>query len=254
MCTVTYIPTGNDSFLLTSNRDEAPGRASLDLRLIEQNGKQLLFPKDKGGKGSWITVADSNQMVCLLNGAFIKHKHRPPYKHSRGLVVLGFFDYPDAESFFRDFDFSGLEPFTLVIYDNGDLWEFRWDEVEKHVKRLDAMEKYIWSSCTLYDETMHQKRESWFADWLDQQSGFTMEGIRNFHLTAGDGDPRNDVVMNRDGKVQTVSVTNIVKTIDLFEMHFKDLLNNEDRQTKLPIRSQTPLPKPQTVDRRPKYI
>jgi len=159
MCTVTYIPIGENKFIFTSNRDEAPKRSATGMIEKKLDAKSLLFPQDAKAKGTWISISNKNQLVCILNGAFIKHKHRPPYRLSRGIMALDFFNYPTATDFFEKFDFEGIEPFTMIIFDDGKLYEFRWDEKEKHIVQLDILKQYIWSSCTLYTEEIFIKME-----------------------------------------------------------------------------------------------
>lgn len=227
MCTVTYLPTGKDQFILTSNRDEQPGRSPESIRLIQEADWLLAFPPDQPTGGAWIAAASDNRAVCLLNGAFVKHHHRPPYKRSRGTMVLEFFQYGSAENFFTTYDFVGMEPFTMVIYDRGQLFELRWDEVRTHVRPLDAAQTYLWSSSTLYDEEMQQKRLDWFEEWLDGQTGFAQEAILDFHHHAGDGNPWSDVIMNRNGVVRTVSITSIHKGNDKISIRYEDLLREK---------------------------
>ena len=113
MCTVTYIPN-KDGFILTSNRDENAARSPKNITRIDQNGTELVFPRDTTAGGTWIAVSETNRMVCVLNGAFDKHKHRPPYRRSRGLLVLDFFNFPNAESFFEEVDFLIFFFFDIV--------------------------------------------------------------------------------------------------------------------------------------------
>lgn len=227
MCTVTYIPKENNEFILTQNRDESPNRPAHNLEKINQNGKQLLFPKDAGAGGTWIAVSDSNQLVSILNGAFDKHKHRPPYRKSRGIMALDFFDFPSAEQFFRDYNFKEIEPFTMLIYDKEKLFDFRWDEQYKYIEELETNQSHIWASSTLYTKEARMKRKIWFEKWQKERTDFSQSAILEFHRTAGDGDPENDLVMNRANKVRTTSITSIVKSDSQAGMYFSDLLNGK---------------------------
>jgi uncharacterized protein with NRDE domain len=150
MCTVTFIPQEKNGFILSSNRDVNAERSPQSISQIRQNGKTLTFPRDVTAGGTWIAFSDSDQMVCLLNGAFENHKHNPPYRRSRGLMVLDYFDFPTTEDFIAQYDFEGIEPFTFIIYDNGNLHELRWDEQQLHHTPLSTSGYYIWSSSTLY--------------------------------------------------------------------------------------------------------
>jgi uncharacterized protein with NRDE domain len=164
MCTVTYLPLGNDEFCLTSNRDETPSRQPMELYYDEANN--LLFPKEPKHGGTWISASADNRLVCLLNGAFQKHKHEPPYRRSRGLVVLDYFEYGTTAQFVTNYYFDGIEPFTMVIVDNGKLFDFRWDGAAKHLLELDPEKPHIWSSSTLYNDEIKNKRIAWFQNWL----------------------------------------------------------------------------------------
>ncbi len=70
MCTVTYLPLGNNNFILTSNRDETPLRKTIPPKEYDENGVELTYPKDELAGGTWIGLSDKNRLVCLLNGGF----------------------------------------------------------------------------------------------------------------------------------------------------------------------------------------
>ncbi|GJM35784.1 MAG: hypothetical protein DHS20C18_47850 [Saprospiraceae bacterium] len=226
MCTVTYLPLGGNHFVITSNRDEQPARSPKRISIMETQGMQLCFPQDTSG-GSWIAISNTNRVVCLLNGAFEKHHHEPPYKRSRGLMLLDFFEFPNAEKFFSTYDFEGMEPFTMIIVDDGKLFELRWDEKKIHQTKLDHTTGFLWSSATLYDASVKKKRQGWFEQWKGQHQNFSPESILRFHQTAGDGDPWNDVIMNRAGIVRTVSITQVIKSTGQLKMDYHDLLNGQ---------------------------
>lgn len=233
MCTVTYIPNGAGSFILTTNRDEQAVRSPKDLSKVA-GVPQLLFPRDGGAGGSWVVTSDTGQAVCILNGAFERHQRRSDYRLSRGIMALAFFAFPSVENFVQNFDFQDIEPFTMIIYEPEALYELRWDEQRPHLKALDIEGYHIWSSATLYEPLVQAKREQWFADWLRGRQDFSLDAIMDFHQNAGDGDPWNDVVMNR-GFVQTVSITNIIKTPHTSTMRYHDLLRGAVKQDQLII-------------------
>lgn len=234
MCTVTYLPLPEEQFLFTSNRDESPLRAASNIQRSFTAGKTLLYPQDSYAKGTWIAIADTRQLVCILNGAFVKHKHQPPYRMSRGLMALQFFDYADADHFFKEFAFKGMEPFTMIIYDQGKLYTLYWDETTPHIKLLDPQQTHIWSSSTLYPPALQTKRAQWFANWEAQQDGYTSASIMDFHRTGGEHDPENDLVMNRQGIVQTTSITHIVAGKETYQMQYNNLLDGNTEEQSLP--------------------
>src|SRR6476619_3650958 len=114
MCTVSFVPFTKNHFILTSNRDEttARGLASSPV-IIEKETYKLVCPIDPLASGTWIAASNYGDMICLLNGAFKRHKHLPPYRKSRGLVVLDYFDTGEPEKFAAEYDLSNIEPFTM---------------------------------------------------------------------------------------------------------------------------------------------
>ena len=226
MCTVTYLPTGKDAFILTSNRDESSIRPTHPPTIAEVDGLQLLFPKDTFAGGSWICLSDQNRMVNLLNGAFEKHEWNPPYRKSRGLVLLDIFKYSKPDQFISEYDLDGIEPFTMVIYDQGNLSEFRWDGKERSLKSKSPDQPHIWSSASLYPKHVREKRKEWFETWLKGRKQYDSEEILHFHKHGGEGDKENDLIMNRYNMVQTVSITSIIKEPGNATMIYNDLIKN----------------------------
>lgn len=221
MCTVTYLPSPR-GYILTHNRDEAPARSP---NKITRSGK-LLFPRDTKAGGAWVVVNQQGHTACLLNGAFLKHKHQPPYRRSRGLLLLDFFDNPDSDAFFADYALEDIEPFTLLFFKLGAVTEFRWDGNQRHRKELSPEKTHFWCSATLYPPAMQALREQVFRDWLAQPRDKRRlpSGILKLHLSGTVGDPENDFVMNRGGRVCTVSVTQVVCQEKNIRMRYFDLL------------------------------
>jgi len=226
MCTVTFIPQGDRAFI-THNRDEKSSRAkAIAPKEYIINGYTLLFPRDGGAGGSWMAVNDCGTAAVLLNGGFIKHLHQPPYRKSRGLVFLEIIAAGDALTSYHKIDLTGIEPFTVILWNNTVLHECRWDGQRKHINQPDATIPHTWSSATLYDETIVAKRKSWFNQWLRQHPTPLMEDIIQFHLCAGDGDVHNDLRMNRHGELLTVSITAIEINDRTSLMQYADLQQN----------------------------
>lgn len=224
MCVLTYLPVKNGYFI-TSNRDEAMARpAAIFPQVYEVNGKQLYFPKDQLGGGTWIAT-DGNTTVCLLNGGYKNHVRKPPYRQSRGLVVTDFFGFDTVEEFYENYFFDGIEPFTLVIfsYERGDLIEIRWTGEKADFNAFDLTQPRIWSSATLYSDEIISERESWFAKFL-KAGNITAERILHFHHVGGKGDEQNDMKMNRAGNLKTVAITQFEKNNARFTIRYEDLI------------------------------
>ena len=227
MCTVTYLPVGNNQFILTSNRDETPLRKTIPPANYDEHGVALMYPKDEIAGGTWIGLSEKNRLVCLLNGGFDLHQRKGPYTMSRGLIVKKILSVENAVSFINDFDFENIEPFTLILVDwNLQLatYELVWDGLEKHFQEI-PQEPRIWSSSTLYTQEMKQLRKNWFRTWLSANNPFQQEHIIDFHSTSDKGTPEVSLKMKRNF-VETVSITSVKKEDDI-SMVYHDFLNGK---------------------------
>lgn len=231
MCTVTIIPKGKNDFTLTSNRDEAPERQSLNPDFYKINGVDVLFPKDELSGGTWVGVSEKNRVVCLLNGGFVIHKRALNYRLSRGVVVKDFMVANNIFDALSNYSLDGIEPFTMVIADwNASLmfFELVWDGQERHVTQLPNAPK-IWSSSTLYSKAMATERLSWFNTFKNKNE-LDASAVLNFHKTAGNAHKDYGVIMDR-GFVKTTSITQITKVNNVINMRFESLSNNTVTQT-----------------------
>ncbi len=227
MCTVTLIPTQENNFILTSNRDEAVNRKTLLPEFYKVNKTRMLFPKDAVAGGTWIGVSDKNTMICLLNGGFEIHERQASYRQSRGVVVKDLLEADDLEKAISDYNYKGIEPFTIVAANwQSDLllFELVWDGKQKHFKTLEK-ETHIWSSSTLYTREMKSMRQKWFEVFEDQNV-LMADTLMDFHKNAGVGDKNVDLQIDRDF-LKTMSITQIVKNEEELTMRYENLQNKE---------------------------
>ncbi len=226
MCTVTLIPTQENDFILTSNRDEAIDRKTLLPEFYKVDGTRMLFPKDALAGGTWIGVSDQDTLICLLNGGFVKHQRARSYRQSRGVVVKDLLAAPDLLSAIEEYNYEGIEPFTIVAATWKSalaFYELVWDGVQKHVTQLDR-QTYIWSSSTLYTPEMKSTRTHWFRTY-EQEQALTAASLLEFHKHAGVGDKQIDLQIDR-GVLKTRSITQVSKTEDTLTMRYEDLKND----------------------------
>jgi Transport and Golgi organisation 2 len=223
MCTVTFIPV-NDRCFITSNRDEKAARLKAIPPAVYADYKAtLLYPKDAAANGTWIAMNQLGNAAVLLNGAFVKHDPEPPYRKSRGLIFLDIIAGAEPVDWFAEMNLYKIEPFTVAILQQGKLYECRWDGMRKHYQQLDEKQPHIWSSATLYPDEVISKRKQWFSKWVTDHPQPSQKDIFLFHQFAGDGDSHNDVLMNRDGHMLTVSITGIEVSSEKGAMHYLDL-------------------------------
>jgi hypothetical protein len=211
MCTVTYLPS-ETGYILTSNRDEKNKRKPASQPIEYPLGNNLLlFPRDGESGGTWLATDQNGITVCLLNGAFEAHFSNPPYRQSRGKVVLDYFQFTDFQSFLNEYSLDGIEPFTLIVANKKGhpVLEIRWDGDRKYVKMHPEDKPVIWSSSTLYSPDVIKLREKWFSEWRSKNPNWNQTDILNFHKFSGSGESENSLVMSRGIVLKTQSITSV---------------------------------------------
>ncbi|MEM1258003.1 MAG: NRDE family protein [Bacteroidota bacterium] len=226
MCTVTFIPA-SDRVVITSNRDEHVSRkARLTPEAKILNGIKVVFPKDGTAGGTWYAINENGTVVVLLNGAFQNHERTPPYSRSRGLLVLDIISTENAIDFAQEIGLANIEPFTLVVFENYKLWEFRWDGKQKHLLSLDSTRSHIWSSWTLYDKEAQAKRNQYFKRFIAKNDDISARKILEFHQD-NHGDLENGFIIDRENGLKTLSITQVVLRKGQCQLNHMDLDSNK---------------------------
>jgi len=234
MCTVSFVQA-NGSVIITSNRDEHIQRENAAAPAFHiLPGKKIIFPKDARAGGTWFAAADTGAVAVLLNGAFKKHIPHPPYRKSRGLILLEIIEAGKPVSFFNTLNLDEIEPFTIVLYQPGLLHELRWDGANKHEKQLDISGNYIWSSSTLYTDEIIERRENLFKQFIHAPGGISAATIHNFHASNND-DAENGFIINRQTGMRTFSITQAVVKDNTVNFLHTDLLQQKKYTEKMVI-------------------
>ncbi|MCS6918127.1 MAG: NRDE family protein [Chitinophagales bacterium] len=227
MCTVSYIPA-QQGFQLASNRDEHVSRGiALIPRTRYIKGKPVLFPLDPKGNGTWIAIDFFGRVACLLNGAVQKHHSNPPYRMSRGLVLLDSFAFVPAKRFYDEYDLTGIEPFTLVLAEPGGfLAELLWTGAEKQWRQLNGAEVHQWSSVTLYEPDLAARKKAHLLQRLPSDRLLSVADLADVH---------NDFLYDKwidqaaaAPQVHTLSTTVVHMQRDRFELYYADRWHRPD--------------------------
>lgn len=208
MCTVTYY-RNTQGTIITSNRDE-----HIDRPLANAPGKNvfdncvLYYPTDPVASGTWFGVKNNGNTYVLLNGADKKHVSNPPYRMSRGLVLLDIMKHDYPLQCWNGIDLLNIEPFTIIVSTPQLLHQLRWNGNIKQQINLDPNQYHIWSSATLYsDEIIHQ-REQWFFTFLQNKNySLTSKDLIDFHTNTHKMDKQNGLIINRNQTLLTKNVT-----------------------------------------------
>lgn len=233
MCTLTIVPN-NQKLIITSNRDEhvSRGIANFPVEKLIKN-KRVIFPQDPLAGGTWL-AASRDDITILLNGGLEKHKHRPPYAKSRGIVVLERFEFTDFNGFCDNYVLTGIEPFTMVNINTltREVSDLVWTGKEKLVRQYPSNSPLIWSSSTLYNKEIRANRKSWFEQWMHDNKT-TATDMLDFHQF-NHGDEANGILMDRNNGLKTVSISQIELQSTMDHLHsfsHNNLLNNTQNTT-----------------------
>ena len=226
MCTVSFV-RANNAVIITSNRDEHIGRENATAPAIQiLKDKKIIFPKDARAGGTWFAAADNGAVAVLLNGAFKKHIAKPPYRKSRGLILLEIIESDQPLLFFSELNLDNIEPFTVVLYQPGLLHELRWDGTNKYQRQPDISGNHIWSSSTLYSDEIIEQRENLFQQFIQAPSNITADRIHEFHA-GNNGDDENGFVINRKTGMKTFSITQAIINNNAVNFLHTDLLQQK---------------------------
>lgn len=202
MCILSIFSKPNGDFILTQNRDESIYRpTSPDVLEREFHGQKVTSPIDLNSGGTWIYYTEK-YVVCVLNGGYENHSHCPPYRMSRGLVILELLKFSSVEEFISEIKLDEIESFTMVMIDLESYQKqiLVWNGKEKFIENLSDKKLIVRSSSTLYDspEKLSHKRN------FEKLNEINPEEIYKIHQKLAM--PKND----KFPIVQSTSITQII--------------------------------------------
>jgi uncharacterized protein with NRDE domain len=228
MCTVSFVKT-DTKVIITSNRDENVIRPSaIAPKNYTVNGKNVMFPKDSKAGGTWYVVDENGTVLVLLNGANEKHIAGLNYRKSRGLIVLDIIGNVSPKDFWNTIELDNIEPFTIVLFQDQELFQLRWNGEEKEAIQLDSNENHIWSSSTLYPKEIREERSDLFEAFLGKNATLSEVEMYDFHRHTEEGNKENGLVINRNQQLKTLSITQSIIERNKVTIVHHDLITQED--------------------------
>lgn len=235
MCTVSFVPA-KDGFVFTFNRDELPVRYTPHFITQEQlQYKTVYFAKDSKAGGTWFAADSLGNVVMLFNGAFTKHAKQPVYVKSRGVILYEMIAAQDAQQYFGNSCLQGIEPFSVILFENKNLFRLTWDGAEKHVVKLLKEGRYIFSSATLYSDTAQEMRRSWFASYLQLQPQVNSQSVMYFHSKYKSEDRENGLIIEREAGCCTLSISQVVIQDNKLQLKHHDLRTGKIHQQQITL-------------------
>lgn len=228
MCTVSFV-YANNSFLLTSNRDEKITRPSaIEPLIYEGKNKKIIYPKDAKAGGTWFVVDEFGNAIILLNGGKFTHVSTGNYRLSRGIIVLELMNSNAIVATWKTIDLSNIEPFTLLVLEDKKPYELQWSGAEKSTRVLEIDQVYIWSSSTLYAPDIQKERAEWFKKFMANNPEVTASTMQHFHKNTAPTDNQNGLIINRDNLYKTLSVTQTIISDQSIVVNHSDLIQNKE--------------------------
>ncbi len=236
MCTVSFV-SSNGKTIITSNRDEKVVRPpAIAPKNYLINNKNIIFPKDPKAGGTWFASDKNGTVLVLLNGAKDKHNVKLPYRKSRGLIVLEVISSLSPKDFWKEIDLENIEPFTMVLFQNKQLFQLRWNGIEKETVSLDPNKNYVWSSSTLYSKDIREIRSNWFFDFIASKPEISEKEMLHFHRHTENENQENGLVINRNDSLKTLSITqSIIEKNKVSIMHYDLIAQKEFSKTFITI-------------------
>jgi len=228
MCTVTFVRSGGMT-IITSNRDEQVLRPNaIQPEKYTINNKTVIYPKDPKAGGTWYAIDEAGTVLVLLNGADEKHQISGNYRKSRGLIVLDIISSFSPIKAWNEIDLDNIEPFTLVLFEENNLYQLRWNGSAKDKINLDENQNYIWSSTTLYAKDVRENRARWFFDYMNSKEVFSEKDMFDFHRYTKNENTENGLVINRNEFLKTLSITQTTIENSGSKMKHYDLVNSNE--------------------------
>ena len=228
MCTVSFVKT-NHTVIITSNRDERVLRPSAEPPVVYTLAcKKIMYPKDPQAGGTWYVVDNDGNVLVLLNGAREKHIINPPYRKSRGLIVLELISALSPIHAWDGILLEKIEPFTIVLFEKEVLYQLRWDGLAKEKLVLDTNKKHIWSSSPLYSAAIRKEREQLYYSFLQKKEFIDAQAMYHFHRYTDVEDSENGLIINRNDALKTLSITQTVLKDSALDLRYFDLITEQE--------------------------
>jgi hypothetical protein len=128
-------------------------------------------------------------------------------------------------------DLGNIEPFTLVLFQDQQLFELRWNGEVKETTELDCNARHIWSSSTLYPADIRTERSDAFYSFLDNNPIISESEMYQFHRYTEVENLENGLIINRNNELKTLSITqSVIEKNKVAILHY-DLVAQKDTST-----------------------
>jgi len=181
MCILSIVKT-EEGIAVTSNRDEQRSRKhSQTPEIIDFKSRQTILARDTQALGTWLLTDNSGRTAILLNGAFEFHSPSPPYRESRGIILLNLFQEENFKSAFLFYNLENIEPFQVIYLDTDQAFQCVWDGNQKHLFAIDLSTPQVFFSPTLYTKEQQEEKRNHFFKTLAEIDSIDSAQLLEIH-------------------------------------------------------------------------
>ena len=212
MCILSIVRS-EPGIVITSNRDEQRTRKnSLAPEIIDLGERKAILARDAQAQGTWLLSDNLGRTAIMLNGAFESHIPAPPYKESRGIILMNLFQEENFKSAFLFYNLENIEPFQVIYLDTNQAFQCVWDGNQKHLFAIDLSAPQVFFSPTLYTKEQQEEKRNHFFKTFTDISLFKAPRLFEFHSEQNENS-NLDFFMNREQQT--------TKSISQVELHSK---------------------------------
>jgi uncharacterized protein with NRDE domain len=207
MCILSIVRSA-ETIIITSNRDEQRSRKNSQApEIIDLGKRQTILARDAQAHGTWLLTDNSGRTAILLNGAFESHIPSPPYRESRGIILMNLFQEDNFRSAFLFYNFENIEPFQIIYVEKNKALQCLWDGSEKHLFEIDLSTPQVFFSPTLYSKELQSEKKKHFFETFADYNLFSAPRLFKFHSEQNENSNLN-FFMNREQQT-TKSISQI---------------------------------------------
>jgi hypothetical protein len=133
---------------------------------------------------------------------------------------------------------ADIEPFTIVLFESGNLYECRWDGSQKYCMEKDGRKAWIWSSAMCFGDEQTKKNENLFYNWLNKKGNQIHNSMIDLHRMLNSASQADEVLLDAK-KIGTGSITAIELGEEETTMKHFDVSTNKMHITKIKLGAMT---------------
>ena len=208
MCILSIVKL-EQGIVITSNRDEKRSRKnSLAPEIIRLGERKAIIARDAQAQGTWMLTDNLGRTAVLLNGAFESHIPTPPYRESRGIILMNLFQEENFKSAFLFYNLENIEPFQVIYLDTDQAFQCVWDGNQKHFFTIGLSTPQVFFSPTLYTKEQQAEKRKHFFKTLTEIGSMDASQLLEFHSNQNINSLDLNFFMNREHQI-TKSVSQV---------------------------------------------